>query len=283
MTIEAIKAQESKSEIVLARNGEPYPSVASARSGRAMRGWSKNTHDIVKCEVGFGLKKKAVECDEVIEPQPSDCAISPEPEPINQQDQQAPVITNSVAKSFIEEQRKKSIILDFNNNDTPFNTRIDAENVMNSLQLTCATHVVIPVANGFGIARMAGTPDPEADKKRIEAAKQERYFMVKIHSPQTENEEEVAQVGCNGEILLIKRGEEVPLPERYIEVLEHGVRDHYKFEPGRPRKLVGKIVTYPFERGKEVTREFFQEWRRRGTEQNTEHWNKQGLGSPERR
>jgi len=279
MTIEATKAQESnKEDITFTKSGEPFKTVAAAKSARAIRGWSKSTHDIVKSDTGFGIKR--ITWDAV----PEDVDV-PQPEIINLKEPVASsmtLIAPTVSSATIS-QKDKKIILDFHNNDAPFNTRQDAEKIMIELQISGATHVVIPIGDGFGIARMAGVPDPETEKKRLEAAQDEKFFMVKIHSPSTDNEENVAKLGCNGEILLVKRGEEVPLPQRFIEVLEHGVRDHYKFEPGRPRKSVGKISTYPYEKGKEVSREFFEQWRRKGTEQNIEHWMKQGLGAPERR
>lgn len=267
MTIEATKAQESNVEdITFTKTGEPFKTIAAAKSARAIRGWSKTTHEIVKSADGFGIKKISWSPVEEAETAPK------QPEPI------APIVSNATVN-----QRDKKIILDFHNGDAPFKTRQEAESVLIELQLTGATHIVLPVGDGFGIARMAGIPDPEAEKNRLVAAQNERYFMVKIQSPSNDNEENIAQIGHNGEILLVKRGEEVPLPESYIKVLETAVRDHYKYEPGKPRKVTGKIMTYPFERGKEVTREFFIEWRRRGTEQNIEHWTKQGLGAPERR
>jgi len=281
MTTEALKAQESKDEnIILSNKNEPFKTLSAAKSARAAHGWGAATHDIVQCEAGFAIRKR--EWNAMEEPQPAQApAEIPAPsvaaEPIQDIIPEQPIV-------HIVPEQDKAVILDYRNNYAPFNTRREAEQVMiNDLKLTSATHVVIPTGNGFAIAKLAGAPDKKRDEERIKQVQNERFFMVKLQPPANDNEERVAQIGVNGDILLVLRGEEVPLPQSYIEVLEHGEHDHYKFEPGKPRKSVGKIRTYPFEKGREVTREFYIEWRRKGTEQNTAHWQQRGLGTPERR
>lgn len=56
------------------------------------------------------------------------------------------------------------------------------------------------------------------------------------------------EVGVNGKIMLIPRGEEVDIPESYFEVLEHAVTHKYDSLPdGGMNPIPRKVPLYPFQ------------------------------------
>lgn len=56
------------------------------------------------------------------------------------------------------------------------------------------------------------------------------------------------EVGVNGKIMLIPRGEEVEIPEAYFQVLQHAVQDKFDMLPdGGMAPKPRKVPLYPFQ------------------------------------
>ncbi len=56
------------------------------------------------------------------------------------------------------------------------------------------------------------------------------------------------QLGCNGKIMLVPRGKEVEIPERYFESLAHAVQEKFDALPdGGMDPIPRKVQLYPFQ------------------------------------
>ena len=74
----------------------------------------------------------------------------------------------------------------------------------------------------------------------------ERFHKVMFVERMSENETRDVQLMVNGEVLLIERGKEVIVPERFLECAQHTKQPRYKQMPNQPRKVVGYIQTYAY-------------------------------------
>ena len=74
----------------------------------------------------------------------------------------------------------------------------------------------------------------------------ERFHKVMFVERMSENETRDVQLMVNGEVLLIERGKEVVVPERFLECAQHTKQPRYKQMPNEPRKVIGYIQTYAY-------------------------------------
>lgn len=74
----------------------------------------------------------------------------------------------------------------------------------------------------------------------------EHYHRVMFVERSSENETEKVQLMVNGEVLLITRGEEIVLPDRFLECAQHTKQPRHKLVPNQPMKVVGQIQTYAY-------------------------------------
>ena len=83
------------------------------------------------------------------------------------------------------------------------------------------------------------------------------YWRVKFNAKTTPNDSDDVQLMVNGETLIIQREKEVILPGRFLENADHATYSHFRQVPHQPRKVVGTIKTYPYERiGKAAKKDF---------------------------
>lgn len=80
-------------------------------------------------------------------------------------------------------------------------------------------------------------PAPKAEGKRIE-----------ITIPQDARDQQPVQVGLNGKMYLIKRGEKVIVPKAVVEILEHAVR--FEYDPNTMKRT--EVLSYPFTTHREL-------------------------------
>ncbi len=88
-------------------------------------------------------------------------------------------------------------------------------------------------------------PQPVTDEQQPPKRK-----MVRINIPITEEAggTEPVPVGVNGSIMLIPRGEDVDVPEPYVEALEHAITHVYDPLPeGGINPVPRKVPLYPFQ------------------------------------
>lgn len=106
---------------------------------------------------------------------------------------------------------------------------------------------------GFVIARKPPPP------------KEEKYYRVTFLERQNEHEERDVTLGVNGEFLVIKRGVETIIPERYKECADHTTREVFTQKPNQPRKTVGHVKLFPYSVIGMATKEEYEKLKAEGT------------------
>jgi len=105
---------------------------------------------------------------------------------------------------------------------------------------------------------------------------EEKYTWVIFQSRSNPIDTVNVPLTVNGECLVVKRNERVPMPERFLECADHTRQPHYTQEPGDTRKVVTWIKTYGYERLGPATREDFEKFRREGTKATREQLAREG-------
>ena len=93
---------------------------------------------------------------------------------------------------------------------------------------------------------------------------EEKYFWVIFNPKTSEYDTEKVLLTVNGEQLVITRGKEVPVPERYLECARHTTRPVYRQDPGKDRKIVSYVSTYSYNVVREATEEEFEQEKSKG-------------------
>ncbi len=114
--------------------------------------------------------------------------------------------------------------------------------------------------------------DPTKEDKEVESNSnskpkktEEQYFEVIFSAKTHANDHEDVMLGCNGEILNIKRETPVVLPKRFLEVADHASETKWKQLPGQPRKRVGVVKRYPYSVIGPAKKEDYEKAKREGT------------------
>lgn len=94
----------------------------------------------------------------------------------------------------------------------------------------------------------------------------EKYSRVKFNAKSRPDDEDNVVLAVNGEVLVIEREKEVVLPERYVDCARNAHYPQFRQLPGQPRKIVGKVLVYPFEILGVSTREEFLAQKKAGTD-----------------
>ena len=125
------------------------------------------------------------------------------------------------------------------------------------------THTVIPHEDGFAIVSQGVKPVEE--KPVAEQPPKEKFFVVKFSAKSNPNDQEMVILAVNGETLVIQRECEVTIPARYCECARHAITMKYSQKPGQVRKIIGKVMTYPFETLRDGKAEDFYRAKTEGT------------------
>ncbi len=75
----------------------------------------------------------------------------------------------------------------------------------------------------------------------------EDYHKVKFHDRRSPNEKNEVEISVNGEALVIKRGIEVIIPDRFKQAADCACYPYFTQQPGQKRKYVGKIKVFPYD------------------------------------
>lgn len=102
------------------------------------------------------------------------------------------------------------------------------------------------------------------------------YWLVKFNAKATPNDTDDVQLMVNGETLIMQREKEVVLPGRFLENADHATYLHFRQVPHQPRKVVGKIKTFPYERIRKVTKKEFLHQRTEGTKKTRQNIKRYG-------
>jgi hypothetical protein len=104
----------------------------------------------------------------------------------------------------------------------------------------------------------------EAEPAKKSGTPKMKYFKVTFQAKTNPNDENDVPLSLNGTTILSKRDVEVILPASYLEVADHTVRSQYEQKPGHDRKIVSVIKKFVYHKGKEVTKEDFEAFKKSG-------------------
>jgi hypothetical protein len=115
----------------------------------------------------------------------------------------------------------------------------------------------------------ATRPPPTVQAGQAEEAP-EKYFKGRFHAKSRPDDEDKVTLGVHndvsGEVLVIEREKDVVLPERFWDCARNAHYPQFRQLPGQPRKIVGKVLMFPFEILGESTREAFLAQKKEGTD-----------------
>lgn len=141
----------------------------------------------------------------------------------------------------------------------PFKTDTAARASMTKLKLHAGTHRIVVAGDGYAIQK------PEADQDIPIAKHIETYWRVKFNAKSHVNESDDVMLSVNGEVLIMKREQEVILPERFLVCADNATYPHFQQLPNKPRKVIGHIKTFPYTRLGEATKREYETQRNAGT------------------
>ena len=107
-------------------------------------------------------------------------------------------------------------------------------------------------------------------KKPVSKVWKEKYFWVRFDAKRSINDSDDVVLSVNGEVRNIKREEKIVLPERYLVCADNTTYPHFTQMPGEPRKIVGRIKVYPYDRIGEATEKEYRDMLAEGTKQTVE-------------
>jgi len=106
---------------------------------------------------------------------------------------------------------------------------------------------------------------PEETEKLPPVVRKEKFFRIKPHSKSKPDDDENVVVSVNGEILVMERTRECVVPERFVVALQNAKAPVFRQMPGESRKIVGEVMTFPFDILGEGTEEEYMTMKRSGT------------------
>jgi len=108
-------------------------------------------------------------------------------------------------------------------------------------------------------------PEEKAISTPVPEVRKEKFIRIKPHAKARPDDEESAVVSVNGEILVMERQKECVIPERFVVALQNARGPVFRQMPGESRKIVGEVMTFPFDNLGEGTEEEYLTMRREGT------------------
>lgn len=114
-------------------------------------------------------------------------------------------------------------------------------------------------------------------KEESQSGPTEKFYRVRFNAKSNANDTENVELSVNGEQRVIAREMEVILPERFLEVARHATYPIFKQVPGKTRKTIGNVQTFPFTVLGEATEEEYRKMLKDGTEATKEHIRKYGM------
>lgn len=106
---------------------------------------------------------------------------------------------------------------------------------------------------------------PAAVKAETKSA-QEKYFRVRFHAKSHPNDPDDVVLSVNGETLVFQRQKPVVIPERFVVCAENARAPQFRQLPNMPRKLVGEVITFPFDKLGEASEAEYLAMKSEGTQ-----------------
>jgi len=122
----------------------------------------------------------------------------------------------------------------FSNQGIPFKSEQRARAAIEQKGLSLDDFTVRSHEEGYIIV-----PRPKRDKT-------EKYYRVTFNHKSSPNDEDDVTLIVNGETLVIQRGVEVIIPERYKECADHATYPVFRQRPNESRKQVGTVMVFPY-------------------------------------
>ena len=111
------------------------------------------------------------------------------------------------------------------------------------------------------------------------AKQKEKYYRVKFAAKSSPNDDDNVVLSVNGETVVIERQKEVVLPERYIVCAENARSPQFRQMPNQTRKIVGEVITFPFDKLGEGTEAEYFDMKRAGTKATRDAIEKDGVSA----
>jgi hypothetical protein len=93
----------------------------------------------------------------------------------------------------------------------------------------------------------------------------ERYWKVRFQQRSSQVEPEQVNISVQGDVLICPRERDTIMPESFLEAADHTQHQKSYPVPGRNRKRVVNVQTFPYQRLQEVEEEDFFKMRTEGT------------------
>lgn len=123
-------------------------------------------------------------------------------------------------------------------------------------------------------AKKSAKKAPKTENKKDST---EKFYRVMFLDKSSPNDTDDVELSVNAETLVIQRGVEVIIPERFKVCADNATYQHFKQVPGKPRKLRGTIRVYPYQLLGLATNQEFMAMKRAGDRQTKEFIKKFGF------
>lgn len=116
-----------------------------------------------------------------------------------------------------------------------------------------------------GIAEVAELGEiKEAKLTKFKVPKPEKFYRVRFHNKSASTDSDDVQLAVNGDPLVLERGKETIIRERYKVCADNAAFPTFTQEPGRNRKVTGEIHLFPYDLLGEATEEEYKKLLREG-------------------
>jgi hypothetical protein len=95
---------------------------------------------------------------------------------------------------------------------------------------------------------------------------EDRYFFVKFQEKSSEQDLDLIPLGINNDVIMVRRGERIILPESYLRVADAAIYRKWRQVPGQQRKVETVVKRFPYERLGPASREEFVQMMMAGNE-----------------
>jgi len=145
----------------------------------------------------------------------------------------------------------------FSNQGIPFSSEQRARAAIEQKGLSLDGYTVQSYEEGYIIV-----PKPKP--------KSEKYYRIIFSHKTSPNDEDDVTLIVNGETLVIQRGVETIIPERYKECADHATYPVFRQRPNETRKQVGSVMVFPYSLTGEATEAEYRKLLKEGNKKTRE-------------
>ena len=104
----------------------------------------------------------------------------------------------------------------------------------------------------------------EAKLTKFKVPKPEKYYRVRFHNKSSPTDADDVQLSVNGEPIVIERGKETIIRERYKICADNAAYPTFTQSPGHNRKVTGEIHVFPYDLIGDATEDEYKKLLREG-------------------